>query len=140
MSETIGRIRVETEASSEGGFAEAQPKILDLELTVRDAEVIAALWAEPGGRARQALALSALRIGILALKMARGRVDGDIVRREGERLLEGLQERLDKHRELATLEMATSLKQYFDPQSGHFSERVRRLVQEGGEIEQLLRR
>ncbi|MCZ6573953.1 MAG: hypothetical protein ACE10D_13965 [Planctomycetota bacterium] len=140
MSETTGRIRVETEASPEGGFAEPQPKILDLELTLRDAEVIAALWAEPGGRARQALALSALRIGILALKLARGRVDGDVIKREGERLVQSLQERLDKHRELVTLEVATSLKQYFDPQSGHFTERVRRLVREGGEIEQLLRR
>ena len=36
--------------------------------------------------------------------------------------------------------LAGSLKEYFDPQSGRFHERVQQLVKQDGELEQLLRR
>jgi hypothetical protein len=64
---------------------------VDLELTVRDPEIIAelALHADDPGQ-REEFALNALRIGVLALRQARGQVDQEVMRREGERLLEGL--------------------------------------------------
>ncbi len=119
---------------------DAIPSRLSLALTVRDAEVIRALLAQPEGRAREEAALAALRIGVLALEHARGRVDADTIRREGERLVETLGSRLEAHREAVQTQVATALREYFDPQSGRFTERVERLVKRDGELEQVLRR
>ena len=63
------------------------PLSLPLELIVRDGETISELCAYPEGEVRDEFALKALRIGVLALKQARGQIDGDLVRREGDRLL-----------------------------------------------------
>lgn len=43
---------------------------------------------------------TALRIGVLSLKAARGTIDGGTIRHEGERLLLTLEERLSSHREV----------------------------------------
>jgi hypothetical protein len=73
---------------------------LYLHLSITDPEVARALAEAGEGRDRQELALTALRIGILSLKAARGTVDGAAIRQEGDRLLGTLEERLNKHREL----------------------------------------
>lgn len=73
---------------------------LYLHLSVIDPETIAALSDSPEGRDRQDLALTALKIGILSLKAARDTVDGAAIRRECDRLLGTLEERLGKHCEL----------------------------------------
>ena len=60
---------------------------LILELNITDPELIAELeqFAEPAER--DEFALKALKIGVLALKQARGQIDADMVRREvGRRL------------------------------------------------------
>ncbi len=111
-----------------------------LQLTVRDPEVLAELALHHGQGAQEQFALDALRIGVLALRQARGQVDQDVVRREGERLLEGLQGRLSAHATLVSDRLSHTLKEYFDPQDGRFQERVDRLVQRDGELEQVLRR
>jgi hypothetical protein len=116
------------------------PLALPLELTVRDPETIAELWSYPEGELRDEFALKALRIGVLALKQARGQLDGDLVRREGDRLLSLLQSRLDEHARAVHERTATTLREYFDPQSGRFHERVNRLIGRDGELEQVLRR
>lgn len=116
------------------------PYSLPLELTVQDAETIAELSAFPEGEEREQFALKALRIGVLALKQARGQIDGEAIRRESERLIENLESRLDQHANIVHERVTTRLQEYFDPENGRFQERVERLVKQDGELERLLRR
>ena len=118
----------------------AQEETLDLALLVRDPEIVAELSAHPAGRVRDEFALAALRIGILALRGARGRLDTDTIRNEGDRLLLQLQNRLNLHQQTVADQLAGTLEKYFDPKDGHFNERVERLVRKDGELEELLRR
>jgi hypothetical protein len=119
-----------TIASESAGFVEP----IYLHLSVTDPETIAALSESAEGRDRQELALTALKIGILSLKAARGTVDGSAIRQEGDRLLGTLEERLGKHRELMDEALGGTLRSYFDPASGAFTERVQRLLRHDGEL------
>lgn len=105
-----------------------------LHLSVIDLETIAALSEASEGRDRQELALTALRIGILSLKAARGTVDGAAIRQEGDRFLGTFEERLCKRRELMDEALGGTLRSYFDPASGAFTERVQRLLRHDGEL------
>ncbi|HUQ68926.1 MAG TPA: hypothetical protein VM165_05355 [Planctomycetaceae bacterium] len=116
------------------------PRALPLDLTVRDPDVIAELSALPAGEIRDDFALKAIRIGVLALRQARGQIDTEVIRREGDRLLTSMQNQLKTHAELVQDRTTTTLREYFDPQSGRFQERVNRLIQRDGELEQMLRR
>jgi hypothetical protein len=93
-----------------------------------------------GGRDRDEYALTALRIGLLSLKHARGQVDSEAVRREAERLLGDLGHALALHKAELNQTLASSLKEYFDPATGKFPERVERLLKQDGDLEQALRR
>lgn len=124
----------EPRASSNGSTT------LLLELAVHDPETVAELEAFAAGRDREDFALKALRIGVLALRQARGQLDGETVRREGDRLLGLLQVRLDEHSKVVNDRVSYTLKDYFDPQSGRFQERVERLVRKDGELEMVLRK
>lgn len=116
------------------------PYGLLLELHVRDTETIHELQQYAEGDERDRFALDALRIGVLALKQARGEIDADKVRREGERILELMQGKLNTHSDSVQERIAGQLKDYFDPDSGRFNERIRRLIEQDGELEGLLRR
>ena len=59
---------------------EMPPKTMYLELTIRESEVIAELSKYQEGTERDEFALSALRIGILALRQASGVLDANAVR------------------------------------------------------------
>ena len=59
----------------EDKFPDTIPYSLLLELVVTDPEVITELWAKPEGRERDEYVLGALRLGILALRQARGQID-----------------------------------------------------------------
>jgi hypothetical protein len=111
-----------------------------LHLPVTDPESIQALAEAAEGRDRQELALTALKIGILSLKAARGTVDGAAIREEGDRLLGTLEERLAKHRELLDETMDGTLRSYFDPAHGAFTERVQRLLRADGELASVIAR
>ena len=119
---------------------DALPYSLPLELTVTDADVIAALWQCPEGAERDEFALRALRIGVLALKQAQGQIDATSVRQEGERMLRSIENALQQHGQLLNERLSHNLKEYFDPQSGKFQERVERLICKDGDLEQVLRR
>src|SRR5262245_59666582 len=56
------------------------PYRLPIELTVEDHDTIAELCQHAEGEERDRFALSALRIGVLALRQARGQVDGEQIR------------------------------------------------------------
>lgn len=116
------------------------PLSLHLDLVVQNPETIAELCAHEEGEPRERFALEALRIGVLALKSARGQLDADLVRRESDRLLHTLEGTLQQHAQLMNERLTGQLKEYFDPHSGRFQERVDRLIRKDGELEQLLRR
>jgi hypothetical protein len=116
------------------------PYSLPLELTVTDAEVIAELCQRLEGRDRDDYALSALRLGILALKQARGQVDAQALKREGELLLKDVAQALTAHRTHLDNTLNNALKDYFDPKSGRLNERIELLLKKDGELETLLAR
>jgi hypothetical protein len=74
----LGKLSVPTDGN---------PLSVLLELKVSDTDSVDELLLKPEGRERDEYALTALRIGVLSLKHARGQIDADAVRREGERLL-----------------------------------------------------
>lgn len=111
---------------------------LYLHLSVVDPETIAELAEAKEGRDRQELALTALKIGLLSLRAARGIVDGATVRNEGDRLLSTMGERLEGHRELLDSVLGATLKSYFDPSSGLLNDRLGRLLRNDGELATLV--
>jgi hypothetical protein len=114
------------------------PYAIDLELRVEDRDVIAALVNFPAGPAREEYALEALKIGVLALRRASTALDGEFIQRETTRLLESLRRSLDDHARSAHERMTLSLKEYFDPQDGRFSQRVQCLTAADGDLARLL--
>ncbi len=115
------------------------PGVLALPLLIYDRELIAELVAIDEAE-REAFGLAALKIGVLALRQARGQVDADVVRREGERLLAGIEADLKGHALQINDRLTSILSEYFSPESGKFDERINRLVKRDGELEQVLRR
>ena len=112
----------------------------ELRLHVTDLEVLDALAEREEGTARHDFALAALKIGVVALRQAQGRIDAERIQQEGDRLIENMKRDLDEHRRGVTEQISVSLKDYFDPDSGKLSERVKRLVENDGEIERVIRR
>jgi hypothetical protein len=119
--------------------SEDLPFAIDLELRIEDRDVIAALAAYPDGPAREEYALEALKIGVLALRRASSAFDAEFIQRETSRLLETLRENLAHHSQSSHERLTLSLKEYFDPEDGRFSQRVRRLTADDGELATVLR-
>lgn len=133
-------IHTSDSTSSSSKRRDTLPFSMDLELVIHDSETISELQQHSEGEARDKFALEALRIGVMALRQARGQIDAGAVRREGERILETLQSRLEDHGKTLNDRLTHQLKEYFDPTSGRFQERVERLIQKDGELEQVLTR
>lgn len=113
---------------------------LELALRITDREMLEELLAIEAADEREAHALKALRIGLLALKTARGRIDAEAVRREGDAILAELRMALNGHREGLRSQIQETLRGYFDPKSGMLEQRLRGLVARDGELESVLRR
>src|SRR5688572_18811007 len=73
------------------------PSELPLSLVVTDRDTIAELWLRREGEPRDDYALEALRIGVLALRQARGQLDADLIQRESQRMLGALEAQLRSH-------------------------------------------
>lgn len=116
------------------------PRLLVLELSVTDSDCIKELLLHAEGAEREQYSLSALRVGLLSLRHARGQVDADAVKREGERLLGDIKYALETNRAQMNESLTSCLREYFDPASGKFQDRVERLIKRDGDLEQLLRR
>jgi len=116
------------------------PETLHLQIAVTDSDSVRELTLRHDGRERDEYALCALRIGLLSLKHARGQVDADAVKQEGDRLLQDLDRSLDSYRTQLNESMTMVLRDYFDPNNGRFQERLERLVRKDGDLEQILRR
>jgi hypothetical protein len=120
--------------------ATATSGTLVLELSVRDPDVIAELSKCGDRDERHDYALSALRLGVLALRHARGEVDSRAIKREGERLLGDVRIVLQEHAASVTAEVAGSLRQFLDPATGVLPQRLENLVKRDGELDALLAR
>jgi hypothetical protein len=108
-------------------------------LVISDPEVLIALSEYPDGAARTNFLVTALKVGVLALKAARGSLDSDTLRREGTRLMEELGSRLNTWRGKFEERVTGSLAHYFDPQQGTFMERVHRLTKADGDLATVVR-
>ncbi len=108
---------------------------MPLELLVEDREVIRALSEYPEGDERNHYALEALKIGILALRHVGGQASADLIQRE----VRGMQLALQQHHQSVHSQVTATLKEYFDPHDGRFSERVQRLIGQDGELARLLK-
>ena len=106
---------------------------------VSDPEVLLALSEYPDGPARTNFLVTSLKVGVLALKAARGTLDSDTLRREGDRVMEELGARLNTWRSKFEERVTGSLEHYFDPQQGMFTERVHRLTRPDGELATVVR-
>lgn len=141
MVEGLNALRAYAHANAAGAApAGSAPEVLVLTLHIADPELCAELEQHEDGRPRHDFALAALRIGVLALRHARGRIDVERIRDEGDRLLANLAEKLAAHQSGLVQQLTASLKEYFDPGNGRFNERIERLIRHDGELEQLLRR
>jgi hypothetical protein len=114
------------------------PKILRLELIIRDPELVVELSKYREGEERDGYARSALRIGVLALRQASGLLDANLVRAEGERLVGAVRDLLTKNTTEFVSTVSSTLKSYFDPTEGHLSQRLDRLMKRDGELQTLL--
>lgn len=133
MIDTLLELEPETQASE-------LPGSVCLELVVTDADSVKELVLRAEGRDRSEYSLCALRIGLLSLRHARGQIDADAVRREGDRLLREMDETMESYRAQLNENLTGALRDYFDPRSGRFQERLERLIEKDGELEQVLRR
>lgn len=75
----------------------------------------------------------------MALKAATGTLDSDAVRREGDRLMTELGNRLNTWRSAFEERVTGSLERYYDPKSGVFMDRVDRLTRADGELTIVMR-
>jgi hypothetical protein len=64
-----------------------------------------------------------------------GQASADLIQRE----VRGMQHALQQHHQSVHSQITATLKEYFDPHDGRFSERVQRLVGQDGELARLLR-
>lgn len=113
---------------------------LQLSLRIDDPECLNELLKYEEGAARDQYAICALRVGLLALKQARGQLDGDTLRREGDVLMTALKNVLTNHADRMNDRLANALQDYFDPTNGRFQQRVQSLIKKDGEIETVIKR
>ena len=112
---------------------------MELCLLISDRELYEELAGYPEGHERHEFAVSAMKIGAIALRQAQGRVDSERVRLEGDRFIENIGHALSKHQSEVTEQVTNCLKNYFDPSSGLFNERVKHLIEKDGELERVIR-
>jgi hypothetical protein len=109
-----------------------------IRVEVNDPEVAAELRRHAEGDERDAFALAALRIGVLALRNASGQMDANAMREAGRALVGEMRDLLTARAAELTTSISGALTQYLDPQGGLFHQRVQSLVQKDGEIDRLL--
>jgi hypothetical protein len=132
-------VAMRTESESSPRDDADLPYAITLELEVYDRDVIRALCEYAEGYERSQYALEALKIGVLALRHVGGQFSADLIQREGSRLIKDMQQTLERHMQLVHGRLGDALKEYFDPESGRFNERVQRLVGQDGELSQLIK-
>ena len=108
-------------------------------LEVVDLDVITELEKHEEGHSREKYALSALRLGVLALRQAAGELDATTVRDAAQELLAGLGQLLAQRGTEITTDISGALRQYFDPSTGALPQRIEALLRNDGELDRALR-
>lgn len=148
MSRLLKGLDLDAQSSPDDGTDDTQlegfesvgaQRAIELSLRVVDRDVVAELVKHAPGPTRQEFALEALKIGVLALRRASTQLDADLLQREMKGMLEAMTRQLGEHSAKAHDRLAGSLKEYFDPKEGRFTERVQRLTADDGELARLLR-
>ena len=111
---------------------------INVEFELSDPELVTEIRKQPP-ESRDRYLKEALRLGILAMRMANGHVDASVVRRAGDKLVSDFRETLATRGGELTGQMASALGRYFDPESGLLQQRLRALVERDGELERVLR-
>jgi hypothetical protein len=130
MSETLQEARIRATRDL--------PFVLQLDLCIEDRDVVAELEKYAEGPDREEFALEALKIGVLALRRASTALDGEYIQRETTRLLDTLRQQFDDHSRTTHERLNHTLKDYFDPKDGRFSQRVESLTADNGDLARLL--
>ncbi len=125
--------------SHRNGHAAADGE-LHLALIVRDRDVIEELERRPETAERDGYALSALKVGVLAIRQAAGVIDTRAIHEEGQRLIRTMEQAFKEHTDHVSDGVSTTLRKYFDPNGGELPQRIDRLVRRDGELEALLNR
>ena len=123
---TSGNIPATKGYSSNGAAA------IELNLHITDPELCKELAGHPEGQERDNFAIGAMRIGVLALRQAQGRVDTDNVRQEGEHLISEMGHAFQKHLSDVSVQIGGELKEYLEPGKGHLNQQLQRLTGENG--------
>ncbi len=110
----------------------------EISLQVSDPEVIAELEKHPAGLDRERLCLTALRLGVLALRQARGELDAASIREAGQQIIHDIESLFQERGREISETLANSLRQYFDPASGELPRKLQSLLNHGGDLEQFL--
>jgi hypothetical protein len=110
-----------------------------LTLEVSDPEVLAELRRQPEGPDRDRYALAALRLGVLALRMANGQLDVGSLREAGQALVAEVRELLSIRAAEMHERLSTTLTQYLDAKTGALPQRLQALVGTDGELERMLK-
>lgn len=103
-------------------------------ITFTDPEVVEALSESPEGAVRDAYICACVKVGLLAMRAARGAVDADVIRNAGDRMIE----QLGNHRALMDQTLTNTLSRYFDPENGLFQTRISNLTKKDGELSRLM--
>ena len=91
---------------------------------------------------RGEFAVAAMKIGTIAFRQAQGQVDAHQIREAGEKVIRDMSDALESHRRETAQQVSDCIREYFDPQGGLFTHRVRGLVghgDEAGDLERIIR-
>jgi hypothetical protein len=109
-------------------------RALQLSLIVSDPDVLTELEKLDELAEREAYALSALRLGVLAMRQAKGSLDTDSMRREGEHMVQHMTSELIRRNG----EVSLALTKYLEPASGLLPQRIEQLTKPNGDLELML--
>ena len=131
---------ISSNAASHNGVSQNDTSMpMELCLHITDSDLCDELSGYQEGTERDNFALSALKIGVTALRQAQGRIDAEQIHQAGDTIIQNMAQALDQHQRDVTDKIGVFLKDYFDPENGRFNERVQRLVGNDGELERVIR-
>ncbi len=107
---------------------------LTLKLEVTDPEVVGELRKRADGEERQAVALAALRIGMLALRSAGGSLDANVIHEAGMKLIADLGTAMAEKGSVEVQQLTEALQRQFDPATGAVAQKLDLLLEKGGEL------
>ncbi len=112
---------------------------LDLQLRVTDADVLAELQRLQDPADREAFALAALRIGVLAIRQAGGALDERTLRDAGKAMVTDVERVMNEHRLQLVARIEKEMQGYFDRASGKVPQFLDEVTKPGGSLDRMLR-